>query len=115
MPKFDVFPSEDADIWSPWTDTGRDQSTAQPSRTRAIALKISKLCEISSDILLSFYRPSADDQKKGKQAGIKRLSELHTQLEAWRKDVPRELEPREGQLPHVLIMQYVRRTEAGWN
>jgi hypothetical protein len=100
-----VVPSEDADAWSPWTDSGLDRAKAQPSRVRAVSLLTSTLCEISNDILLIFYRLSNDDKKVGKQAEIKRLSELHTRLEAWRKRVPREMEPREGQLPHVLIMQ----------
>ena len=70
-----------------------------------MALKISALCEISNDILLTFYLPVKVDKPLGKQAEIKRLSEFHTRLEGWRRQVPKELEPREGQLPHVLVMQ----------
>ena len=106
-PKFDVFPTEDAEPWSPWTDTGLDESHSQPSRTRAIALQISALCEISSDLLLNFYRPPQIERPLGKQAEVKKLSDFHTRLEAWRKSLPREMEPREGQLPNVLLMQYV--------
>ena len=106
-PKFDVFPSEDADLWSPWTDTGLDKSHTQPSRTRAVALQISALCEISSDLLLTFYRPAQLEKTLSKQAEVKRLSDFHTRLEAWRKDLPKEMEPREGQLPNILLMQSV--------
>lgn len=105
VPKFDVFPTEDADLWSPWTDTGLDQSHSQPSRTRAIALQISSLCEISNDLLLNFYRPTPTAKPLGKQAEIKKLSDFHTRLEAWRKALPKEMEPKEGQLPNVLVMQ----------
>ncbi len=104
-PRYDVFPTEDAEIWSAYTDTGMNQAHSQPSRTRAVALQISFLCEISSDLLIYFYHPTHMDKPVGKQAELKRLSELHTRLEAWRKNLPREMETREGQLPSVLVMQ----------
>lgn len=103
-PKFDVFPMEDADEWSPYLDTGIGKTHAQPSRTRAVALQTSQLCEISSDLLLYFYHPHQLEKPLGKQAELKKLSELHTRLEAWRKTLPKEMEPKEGQLPHVLVM-----------
>ena len=105
MPKFDVFPVEDADKWSPYADSGVGKAHSQPSRTRAIALQISQLCEISSDLLLYFYHPHQLEKPLGKQAELKKLSELHTRLEAWRKNLPKEMEPKEGQLPNVLVMQ----------
>ena len=104
-PKFEVFPWEDAESWSPWTDVGSDKTREQPSRTRAIALQISSLCEISSDLLLAFYRPAPQDKPLTKPAEVKRLSDFHTRLEGWRKALPREMEPHEGQLPNVLLMQ----------
>ena len=97
---------EDSEIWRPHIDTGPGASHAQPSRTRAVALQISLLCEISGDLLLYFYHPHNFEKPQGKQAELKKLSELHTRLEAWRKNLPKELEPREGQLPNVLVMQY---------
>lgn len=103
-PRFDVFPMEDADEWSPYLDTGIGKTHAQPSRTRAVALQTSQLCEISSDLLLYFYHPHQLEKPMGKQAELKKLSELHTRLEAWRKNLPKEMEPKEGQLPHVLVM-----------
>lgn len=105
VPKFDVFPMEDADNWSPYMDVGLGQAHPQPSRTRAIALHISALCEISSDLLLYFYNPTLLEKPMGRQAELKKLSDLHTRLEAWRKDLPKEMEPKEGQLPNVLVMQ----------
>ena len=63
------------------------------------------MCEISSDLLLYFYHPTHLDKPLSKQAELKKLSELHTRLEAWRKDLPKELEPKEGQLPAVLVLQ----------
>ncbi|KFY41419.1 hypothetical protein V495_04943 [Pseudogymnoascus sp. VKM F-4514 (FW-929)] len=104
VPKYDVFPDEDSDIWSPYTDTGVSQLNSQPSRTRAVALQISALCEISSDLLIFFYHPQTLERSMGKQAELKKLSELHTRLEAWRKDLPKEFEAKEGQLPNVLLM-----------
>ncbi|KAF5025797.1 hypothetical protein F66182_2130 [Fusarium sp. NRRL 66182] len=102
--KFDVFPDEDAELWSPYTDGGFDQSFKQPSRTRAIALQMSKLSEISSDLLAFFYHPSNIGRSSGKAVELKKLSELHRRLEEWRKELPREFEPRDGQLPNVLLM-----------
>ncbi|KAL9046813.1 MAG: hypothetical protein Q9214_000455, partial [Letrouitia sp. 1 TL-2023] len=104
VPKFDVFPMEDSETWSPYTDVGMGEAHSQPSRTRTIALQISSLCEISADLLSHFYHPTYLEKRPGKQAELKKLSELHTRLEAWRKDLPKELEPKEGQLPSVLIM-----------
>lgn len=106
VPKFDVFPREDTEIWSPYTDAGVSQEHRQPSRTRAVALQISKLCEISGDLLSTFYNP-APPKQMAKQEELRRLSQLHTRLEAWRKALPKEMEPRDGQLPQVLLMQYV--------
>lgn len=105
VPKFDVFPSEDAETWSAITDSGVSQAHSQPSRTRAVALQISKLCEISSDLMNSFYNPTDMDKVKGKQAELKKLSEIHVRLETWRRELPKELEPKEGGLPHMLVMQ----------
>ena len=103
-PKFEVFPSDESERWSPWTDTGLDATHTQPSRTRAVALQISRLCEISSELMLCFYRP-VTDKPLGKQAEVKKLSDFHTTLEAWRKNLPKEMEPKEGQLPSALVMQ----------
>ncbi|KAH8735517.1 fungal-specific transcription factor domain-containing protein [Ilyonectria robusta] len=102
--KVDVFPDEDAQSWSPYTDGGFDQSSRQPSRTRAVALQLSKLCEISSDLLAFFYHPSTMGRSSGKSVELKKLSELHRRLEEWRKELPKEFEPKEGQLPNVLLM-----------
>lgn len=66
---------------------------------------MSALCEISSDLLLYFYHPTQHDKPIGKQAELKKLSELHPRLEAWRKSLPKELEAKEGQLPAVLVLQ----------
>jgi hypothetical protein len=104
VPKYDVFPDEDAEDWSPYTDTGSDETSKQPSRTRAIGLQLSKLCEISSDLLLFFYHPNHIGRSSGKSVELKKLSELHRRLEDWRKELPKELEPREGQLPNCILV-----------
>ena len=104
-PKYDVFPDEDADTWSPYTDNGIGILHSQVSRTRAVALQISGLCEISSDILIFFYNPQHLEKSVGRAQELKKLSELQTRLEAWRKDLPKEMDPKEGQLPNVLLMQ----------
>ncbi|EFE42093.1 C6 transcription factor, putative [Trichophyton verrucosum HKI 0517] len=106
VPKFDVFPKEDSEIWSPYTDSGISDDYSQPSRTRAVALQISKLCEISNDLLGAFYNTGPSKQIS-KQEELRRLTQLHTRLEAWRKALPPEMEPKDGQLPQVLLMQYV--------
>jgi len=107
VPKCDVFPDEDAEAWAPYTDNGFDDSLKQPSRTRAVALQLTKLCEISSDLLLFFYHPNHIGRSSGKSIELKKLSELHRRLEEWRRELPKELEPKEGQLPHVILVQYV--------
>ncbi|KJZ78060.1 hypothetical protein HIM_02697 [Hirsutella minnesotensis 3608] len=102
--KFDVFPDEDAAIWYPLTDKGRTASYQQPWRTRAAALLLSNLCEISSDLLIFFYHPNHIGRSRGKSAELKMLSDIHQRLEEWRKQLPKEFEPREGQLPNVVLM-----------
>ncbi|KAL1967889.1 hypothetical protein VTN77DRAFT_2306 [Rasamsonia byssochlamydoides] len=104
VPKFEVFPTEDAELWSPYTDSGVVQEHAQPARTRAVALQISKLCEISNDLLAFFYHPTPAERQPSRQAELKKLSDVHTRLEAWKKGLPAEMEPKEGQLPPVLLM-----------
>jgi len=104
--RFEVFPDEDADIWSPYTDSGIGQLHSQASRTRTVALQLSNLCEISSDLLIFFYHPQHLEKSVGRAQELKKLSELQTRLEAWRRDLPKELEAKEGQLPNVLLMQY---------
>ena len=86
-------------------DAGTGSAHAQAARTRAVALQTSQLCEISSDLLLYFYHPNQLEKPLGKKAELKKLSELHTRLEAWRKSLPKEMEPKEGQLPNILVMQ----------
>ncbi|KAJ4351528.1 uncharacterized protein N0V89_006871 [Didymosphaeria variabile] len=44
------------------------------------------------------------DKAKGKQAELKKLSEIHQRLETWRRELPKELEPKEGGLPSMLVM-----------
>ncbi|OJD35652.1 fungal specific transcription factor [Diplodia corticola] len=104
VPRFEVFPNEDAETWCAYSDSGFSQANAQPARTRAVAWQISQLCEISNDLMNSFYNPIDMDKSKGKQLELKKLSELHQRLEAWRKDLPKEFEPREGGLPSMLVM-----------
>lgn len=102
---YDVFPEEDGEMWAPYTDNGFDHSARQPARTRAIGLQLLKLCEISSELLLFFYHPKHIGRSSGRSVELKKLSELHRQLENWRKELPAELEPKEGQLPNVILMQ----------
>ncbi|KAF2451687.1 hypothetical protein P171DRAFT_426166 [Karstenula rhodostoma CBS 690.94] len=104
VPKPEVFPTEDAEIWSAYTDSGVSQAHSQPSRTRAVAIQISKLCEISSDLMNYFYNPIDMDKAKGKQTELKKLSEIHQRLETWTRELPKELEPKEGGLPSMLVM-----------
>lgn len=102
--KFDVFPSEDSEMWSPYTDAGIINTSAQPARTRAVALQILKLAEMSSDLLTAFYQPGLLEKPVVKQNELKKLTDLHTRLEAWKRDLPAEFEPKDGQLPSVLLM-----------
>ncbi|RCI10365.1 hypothetical protein L249_4293 [Ophiocordyceps polyrhachis-furcata BCC 54312] len=102
--KFDVFPDEDATLWSPVTDSGRSPSYQQPWRTRAAALLLSSLSEISSDLLVFFYHPNHIGRSRGKTAELKMLGEIHQRLEEWHRRLPKEFEPREGQLPHVTLI-----------
>lgn len=107
-PKFDVFPNEDAAEWVPYSDVGPGAAHRQPARTRAIALHISTLCEVNSDLMRFFYNPGAPSDAahgRGKQAELKKLSEIEIRLQLWRKDLPKELEPRDGALPGIFIMQ----------
>ncbi|CAI7597251.1 unnamed protein product [Penicillium pancosmium] len=104
IPKFEVFPSEETELWAPYTDAGAGQDHSQASRTRAVALQISILCQISGDLLAFFYHPSELEKSQPKQSELKKLSAVHTRLEAWKKQLPREFEPKEGQLPQVLVM-----------
>ncbi|KAJ5832216.1 Transcription factor [Penicillium riverlandense] len=102
--KFDVLPREEIELWSPYTDSGVTRDYTQPSRTRAVALQMSKLCEISGDLLVFFYHPADVEKAPPKQLELKKLSEVHTRLEAWKKELPQELEAKDGQLPQVLVM-----------
>ncbi|RMD43822.1 hypothetical protein DV735_g1326, partial [Chaetothyriales sp. CBS 134920] len=97
--KPEVFPSEDSEMWSPYTDSGIIQANAQPARTRAVAIQISKLAEISGDLLTSFYNPQVLEKPLNKQVELKKLSDIHTRLEAWKRDLPPELEVKDSQLP----------------
>ncbi|KAL4968810.1 putative C6 transcription factor (NirA) [Aspergillus stella-maris] len=100
----DILPNEESTLWSPYTDTGPSREYTQPSRTRAVAAEISKLCRISGDLVVYFYDLNPTEKPPSKQIELKKLSEIHTRLEAWKKNLPKELEPREGQLPQALLM-----------
>lgn len=103
-PKAEVFPDEDSANWSPYSDSGYTHAHAQPARTRAVALQITKLCEISNDLMKNFYNPSDLEKNRSKAAELKMLSDIHRRLETWRAELPKELEPREGGLSSVLTM-----------
>ncbi|KAH0600551.1 hypothetical protein MHUMG1_01549 [Metarhizium humberi] len=102
--KFDVDNDEDLSMWSPLSDKGLDKSFEQPSRTRSAALQLTSLCEISSDLMVFFYHPNHIRRSRGKSAELKKLSEIHQRLEHWRKVLPKEFEPADGQLPNVILM-----------
>jgi hypothetical protein len=104
-PKFDVFPVEDSDTWCPYTEEGISNRYAQAGRTRAVALQISALCDISNDLITAFYNPQLMEKVMNKPTEIKKLGELHTRLEAWNKNLPKELRAEEGALPPVLLMK----------
>lgn len=118
VPKYDVFPKEDSDDWLPFTDAGVGLAHAQPSRIRAVSLQITNLCEISNDILLVFYNPNSSPVSghrltlpgRGGSAEFKKLSDLFTRLEGWRKSLPVELEAKEGALPSALQMHMFHQT-----
>ena len=104
-PKVDVFPDEDAALWSPYSDSGYSQAHAQAARTRTVALEITKLCQISDDLMTNFYNPTDIEKTRAKTCELKLLQDIHTRLEAWRRELPKELEPKEGGLSSVLVMQ----------
>lgn len=104
VPKFEVFPDEDAAEWSPYTDSGFVHAHTQPARTRSVARKILELCDISKALMSSFYNPRDMDKTRSKSAELTMLSGLQVRLENWRRDLPKELEPREGALSSVLTM-----------
>lgn len=103
--RFDMCPEEDSVTWSPLTDTGFDTSFERSSQTRAAALQLTSLCEISSDLLVFFYHPNHIGRSRSKSAELKQLSEIHRRLEQWRKALPPHFEPTDGQLPNVILMQ----------
>ncbi|CAH0021890.1 unnamed protein product [Clonostachys rhizophaga] len=103
VPTLDVFPDEEVELWCPFPDSGPEPSLAQPSRTRAAAVHLFKLCEISNDLLVFFYHPNHIGRSSGKGVELKKLSELHRRLEQWRKDLPQEFQPKERQLPNVIL------------
>ncbi|KAK6350319.1 hypothetical protein TWF696_006550 [Orbilia brochopaga] len=111
-PKYDVFPDEDSEIWTPYTDNGLTPELSQPGRTRAVALQLIGLCEISNDILLGFYQPvrggttkesKLGKGKAGKDAEMKKLLELYNRLEEWNQKLPAEMAAKEGALMSILI------------
>jgi hypothetical protein len=55
--------------------------------------------------MASFYNPIDMDKAKTKQSELKKLSDIHQRLEQWKRDLPKELEPKEGGLPNMLVMQ----------
>ena len=119
VPKYIVIPAEDSAQWYPYTDVGKSVISAQPARTRAVALQTLELCEISSDILIQFYNPTPPRKFSGVMnlgsrnnsipgamgnSDIRNLGVLWHRLEDWKKKLPRELEPQQGCLPQVLLM-----------
>jgi hypothetical protein len=71
--------------------------TLPMSKTRADFLPIALR-------LNNFYNPMDMDKNRGKTLELKMLSSIHTRLEAWRRDLPKEMEPCEGGLSSVLTM-----------
>ena len=105
VPKFDVLLDEEAESWSPFTDSGFQDAHTQPARTRAVALHLSSLSAISSDLMKDFYHPQHRSNPPPLHIEIKRLSGIQLRLEEWRKQIPPEFEPKVGALPNVFTMQ----------
>jgi hypothetical protein len=53
----------------------------------------------------SFYNSIDMNEANGRQAEPKKLSEIHMRLEIWRRELPKELEAKEGGLPHIFVIQ----------
>ncbi|EEY15148.1 nitrogen assimilation transcription factor nirA [Verticillium alfalfae VaMs.102] len=85
---------------------GRSAGHCQTDPGRATALdtvpeQIIKHEDNSQEDEQGFEETFEDD---GKAVELKKLSELHRRLEDWRKELPRELEPKDGQLPNAILM-----------
>ncbi len=52
-----------------------------------------------------FYHPILLEKPLAKSTELKRLGDIHLRLETWKKELPKEMEAREGALPSVLLMQ----------
>ncbi|KAI5293788.1 hypothetical protein KEM55_006906 [Ascosphaera atra] len=106
VPIFDIDPEEENAPWVPYTDSGMAlEGLEQPARSRTISRQIIHLCEISNDLLSNFYRPSAYERNMGKHEEFRNLHRIHAKLEAWKRDLPEELQVKNTLLPQALLMQ----------
>lgn len=85
--------------WRLYEDTnlGANQSTEQPARPMLFTEQISKLSELSSDMVNTFYAPQ-------ERFTSRRLAAVYAQYQDWYQHLPDAFRLENSSLPYVLVL-----------
>ncbi|KXT08280.1 hypothetical protein AC579_7568 [Pseudocercospora musae] len=85
--------------WRPYEDTNfsLSPSAEQPARTMLFKDRFSKLSELASDMVNTFYAPR-------ERFTSRKLAATHAQYQAWYQNLPDVFRLENTSLPHVLVL-----------
>lgn len=85
--------------WRPYEDTSvpPSPSTEEPLRPMLFANELSKLSEIASDMVNTFYAPQ-------ERFTSRRLAATYAQYQQWFQNLPDAFQLENTALPHVLVL-----------
>ena len=86
-------------IWRPYEDSNLARRPSSEQRTRSMLFfeRLSKLSELASDIVNTFYAPQEHFTSR-------RLAAAHAQYQEWYNDLPDAFRIENTALPHVLVL-----------
>lgn len=99
IPRPAISARADEQIWKPYEDTNLSSapSAEQPGRPALFLEYLSRLSEISSDVVNAFYAPH-------EKFTSRRLGATYAQYREWHRDLPDCFRIQNTTLPHVLAL-----------
>ena len=94
-----VHERSDSSTWKPYVDTNLalSPSVEQPSQPLLFVDQLSRLCELASDMVNTFYAPQ-------ERFTSRRLAVAYQQYQEWYQNLPPAFRLENSSLPHVIVL-----------
>lgn len=85
--------------WKPYIDTNlvMNAGAEQPARPSLFVDQLSRLCELATDMVNTFYAPQ-------ERFTSRRLAATYAQYQEWYRNLPDAFRLEHSSLPHVLVL-----------